>query len=82
MSYIPMIDPTTGEIDRALVVERGDLRACREYGGPNPPPRYVRDAHSWCIERARAERLQWRQQRGLPSEEPTVEFHSYVDTNE
>jgi len=54
-----------------------------DYGGPNPPPRYVRDAHSWCIERARAERRQWLQHRGLPTEEACVPFNSYApDTNE
>jgi hypothetical protein len=69
MAYIPMIDPETGEIDHALMIERADLRAMREWGGPNPPPSYYRAAHAWCIERACAERLQWRDDHGLPRED-------------
>ena len=49
MAYVPMINEETGEIDHALVLERGDLRACREWGGPNPPPSYVREAHAWWL---------------------------------
>jgi hypothetical protein len=82
MAYIPLIDIDTGEIDHVRLVERADLRACREYGGPTPPPCYIRDAISWCTERARAERLQWRQQRGLPDESPStlVDISTWTDT--
>jgi hypothetical protein len=66
MAYIPFINTDTGEIDHAAVVERGDLRACREWGGPNPPPLYVRAAHSWCIERAHAERRAWQRDHNQP----------------
>ena len=66
MSYVPFIDPETGEIDHLLVRERADARACREYGGPNPPPAYIRESVSWCIERSRSERRQWQRERGLP----------------
>lgn len=65
MSYIPMIDQETGEIDGRAIAERADLRACREWGGPNPPPSYIRDAVSWCTARARDERLSWRRDHGL-----------------
>lgn len=66
MAYIPMIDLATGEIDHLLVQQRADARACREWGGPNPPPAYIRESVSWCIERSRAERRQWQRMRSLP----------------
>lgn len=82
MSYIPMIDQETGEIDSALLIERADLRACREWGGPNPPPSYIRNAISWCMERAQSERLQWRDNRGLPREDggELVDISGWTDT--
>jgi hypothetical protein len=82
MAYIPMIDQETGEIDHARLIERADLRACREYGGPNPPPSYIREAISWCTERARSERLEWRDSHGLPRDEPTteVDISGWTDT--
>ncbi len=66
MAYIPMIDPNTGEIDHLLVQQRADARACREWGGPNPPPAYIRESVAWCVERSRYERRQWQRMRGLP----------------
>lgn len=82
MAYIPMIDQETGEIDHTLRIERADLRAQREWGGQNPPPSYYREAHSWCLERARAERLQWRDDRGLPREDAgeLVDISGWTDT--
>jgi hypothetical protein len=82
MAYIPMIDEETGEINHARMIERADLRACREWGGPNPPPSYVREAHSWCLERARSERLQWRDNRGLPREDvgTLTDISEWTDT--
>lgn len=82
MAYIPMINPETGEVDPHLVIERADLRAIREWGGPNPPPNYVRAAHAWCWDRARSERLQWRADRGLPDDSPAteVDISTWTDT--
>ncbi len=68
----PLVNQEIGEIDHLAVVERADLRAYREWGGPNPPPSYFRDAHSWMIERSRLERYDWRRSRGLPSDDPTT----------
>jgi hypothetical protein len=65
-----MINQETGEIDTIAVAERADLRACREWGGSSPPPSYIRDAVSWCWDRARNERLEWRRMRGLPDDSP------------
>lgn len=66
MAYIPFINTETGEIDHLLVQQRADARACHEWGGPNPPPAYIRESVSWCIERSRSERRQWQRERGLP----------------
>ena len=63
---LPLVNQDTGEIDHAAVVEYADLRACREYGGPNPPPAYIRASVSWTVERSRAERRQWQRQHNLP----------------
>jgi len=82
MAYIPMIDPETGEIDHHLVIERADLRAIREWGSSPPPPSYIRSALSWCMDRARSERLQWRDARGLPREDEgqLVDISGWTDT--
>ena len=79
---IPLIDPETGEIDHLRVIERGDARACSEWGGPNPPPSYVRQGHQWARERAQSERLQWRDIRGLPREDEGVltDISTWTDT--
>lgn len=68
MAYTPMIDPDTGEIDHALVAERAQLRAIREYGSPNFPPGFLRSATEWCMDRAHSERYDWRRSRGLPDD--------------
>jgi len=82
MTYIPMIDQDTGEIDSILVAQRAEARACREWGGPNPPPNYHRQALAWCLERAASERLQWRDERGLPREDAgeLVDISGWTDT--
>jgi hypothetical protein len=67
-----LINHETGELDWNAIGECAVLRACREYGGPNPPPAYRRPAAQWCIERARALRTSWLDQRGLPRDEPTT----------
>lgn len=71
MAYEPMIDPETGEIDPALVTERAQLRAAREYGSPDFPPGYLRSATQWCMDRAQSERYDWRRTRNLPDDRPT-----------
>lgn len=70
MAYEPMINPATGEIDPVIVAERAQLRAAREYGGPDFPPGYLRSATEWCMDRARSERYDWRRVRGLPDDRP------------
>jgi hypothetical protein len=82
MAYIPMIDQETGEIDQISVIERTILRAQREFGGPNPPPRYTIQAREWCLERASSERLQWRDARCLPREDggELVDISGWTDT--
>lgn len=82
MAYIPMIDQETGEIDYLRVAEHSELRACREYGGDNPPPSYRRQALDWCLERAASERLQWRDARCLPREDGSelVDISGWTDT--
>lgn len=72
MAYIPLIDTDTGEIDHFELIQRADLRACQQYGGPHPPPAYIRNAISWCTERARSERLEWRRAHGLPDDSMVV----------
>ena len=61
-----LIDHTAGAIDLPVVAEAARLRAAREYGGPNFPPRYLRDAEAWCLERADNMRKAWHRERGLP----------------
>lgn len=82
MAYIPMIDQETGEIDRIAITERAHLRASREWGGPAPSPAYIRNAFAWCWDRAQSERLQWRDERGLPREEKgeLVDISTWTDT--
>jgi hypothetical protein len=74
MAYIPMINPETGEVDPHLVAERAELRAARDWGGPDYPPRYLRIATEWCTARARDERLEWRRKHGLPDDAPMTEY--------
>lgn len=65
---ISLICEETGEIDSLAVAEAAGLRACREWGGPDAPPSYHREALQWMLERAEAMRVSWRQHRGLPSD--------------
>lgn len=67
-----LINHATGELDLLVIAECAELRACREWGGPNPSPLYLRTAATWCMDRARAMRAAWRSQRGLPSDEPVT----------
>lgn len=67
-----LINHETGELDWTAIGECAVLRACREYGGDNPPPVYRRQSADWCIARARALRTAWRDERGLPRDEPVT----------
>lgn len=71
MPYQPMITET-GEIDHLAIAERAPLRAAHEFGGPNFPPSYLRDATRWLEERAVSERLQWRRHHNLPDDSVMV----------
>lgn len=62
------IDRETGEIDSLALIEAADLRAKREWGGPQPPPSYIREAVSFVHERAHDLRREWRRARGLPDD--------------
>lgn len=66
-----LINQDTGEIDMIAVGECALLLASRNWGGPNPPAHYQRNAMDWCLDRARSMRTAWRDQRGLPRDEPT-----------
>jgi hypothetical protein len=82
MAYIPMIDPETGEIDRLLLSQRAMARARQESGNPIPPSNYVLAALKWCGDRAAAERLQWRDDHGLPREGEGIltDISTWTDT--
>jgi hypothetical protein len=67
MTYQPMLTES-GEIDHAAIAERAPLRAAREYGSPDFPPKYLRESTQWLTERAEAERRAWRRDRGLPDD--------------
>lgn len=71
MSYIPMIDPETGEVDEALVQARAAERVARDYSDRAvPPAAALRSELEWCRARAVNERLDWRRRRGLPDDSP------------
>lgn len=72
MAYIPMIHQDTGESDDLAIAERAPLRAAREYGGPDYPPIYLREATQWLQDRARAERMDWRRSHNLPDDSVMV----------
>jgi hypothetical protein len=63
-----LIDPETGEVDSLTLLLAADLRAQREWGGPNPPPAYIRNAVSFVHDRAQDLRREWRRARGLPDD--------------
>jgi hypothetical protein len=79
---LKLIDPETGLIDPLAIAGAAPLRAAREYGGPNFPPLYLRQATQWLMERARAEQRAWRRDHGLPIEEPTTptDISTWTDT--
>jgi hypothetical protein len=67
-----LIDQETGEVDSLALIEAADLRAQREWGGPLPPPAFIRDAVSFVHDRARDLRLEWRRRHGLPDDSPVT----------
>jgi hypothetical protein len=77
MSYQPMLTES-GEIDRLEIVKRAPFRAEREWGGPNFPPKYLREAIDWLTLRAEAERREWRRDHGLADDSgPCVLISAY-----
>lgn len=60
----------TGEIDPVAIIKCAPQRAAREWGGENYPPKYLRESLDWLHERARMQRLAWRRDHGLKSDEP------------
>ena len=69
---LSLINAETGEIDMLHVGQTAHIRASREYGSPDYPPRYLREATDWALERAGCERRNWRLMRGLPADESTT----------
>jgi hypothetical protein len=67
-----LIDQETGEIDGLVLIEVADLIAQRDWGGPLPPPAYIRQAVSDAHDRARDLRRAWRRARGLPDDTPVT----------
>lgn len=70
-----LIDHATGDIDTAMVSVASELRAIREFGSPNYPPRVLREATAFCNERAQNMRMAWRQHRGLPYDGELTTFN-------
>lgn len=67
-----LIDQETGEIDGLACIEAADLRAQREWGGPQPPPAFIRDAVSFVHQRAADLRREWRRARRLADDTATT----------
>ena len=67
-----LIDQTTGDLDWTWIKRLAVVRAEREFGGPNPPIKYVREQIRWAQDRARSMRTSWRQQRGLADDGGSV----------
>jgi hypothetical protein len=63
-----MICQITGEIDPIIVAEAAKVRAAHQFGSPDFPPSYLREATAWCQDRAEGMRLCWRDHHGLPRE--------------
>lgn len=77
-SHEKLIDQETGQIDWAALKEFSRLRACREFGGSNPPPSYLRDAIRWHRSNAESMQLRWRMKRGLPDNRPSSPMSEYL----
>lgn len=67
-----LIDHETGNLDWTWIKRLAMVRAEREFGGPNPPMKYVRDQIRWAQDRARGMRTAWRRDHGLPDESEMV----------
>lgn len=70
-----MINPQNGTMDRAAIRATARSRAIREWGAPNPPPLYLREAYRWAMERAEGMARGWRRERGLPVEVAVTWVH-------
>lgn len=77
-----LIDQDTGTIDVAAVRERATLMACRDYGGHNPPPAYIRSCQRAVMDLAIGIRATWLFDRGLPAdgELELVDVSGWTDT--
>lgn len=60
-----LLDNETGQIDMAMVAAAADLRAAREFGSPNYPPSYLREATQYMLDRAAAMQVGWKRDRGI-----------------
>lgn len=82
MAQIPLIDQTTGDILPEAVLQRTLMRAISEWGGEDFPQIYWVRAKEWAEDRARSERMQWRDNRGLPREDggELVDISGWTDT--
>lgn len=65
---LSLINQDTGEPDLLAIAEASVLRACSEYGSPNPPPVYRRQAEQYVLERAQTMRRGWRRDHNLPDD--------------
>jgi hypothetical protein len=72
-----LIHQRSGRMNLKRIREKGMLRAQREYGGPNPPPSWVRDGENWWRDRAEIIQRRWRAANGLPNETVTVNMPSW-----
>ena len=73
-----MIDQVTGEIDSVMLSVAAELRAIREFGSPNYPPKYLRESTEWCRARAEAMRRNWHRDRNLPVPDEEVLVRGFV----
>lgn len=60
-----LINHETGEFDLPVIWEAAKMRATKEYGSSNYPPRVYREALVWCNERATNMRIAWQQAHGI-----------------
>jgi hypothetical protein len=72
MTIMNQLVNDAGDIDVPMVIKAARARASREWGDDNFPPMYYRQALQFCHDRAKALRLDWRRQRGLPDDSETV----------
>lgn len=61
-----LIHQRSGRLNLKLIRQKGIERACREFGGNNPPPRYVRHGEQFYRDIAVVLQRRWRMDHGLP----------------